>query len=436
MIQPTAPAPLPALGLPGDIALLPAGEPAEGLAFGALLALQSPAAVPSEAAEPPLPGAAILQSPAAAPGNILPVVLPEPASAVQPAEPPPTCPQPAATALALRTLKFEAKAGRVQPQPIDADPTVQPDEPAQSVEPAPEPQTLPLPQPDLQTKPVVPALSAVVLQQPPGVAELTPEPQSQGAQHRTIPTLPVSASIHAQAQMLRHVPVTAPLPVEPATQAGQPVPTPPAPAASLPAEAVRIDFALPRLAVAVARGRDELRPLAKLPAFAPAEAGAEALGPLASAPSALQAMPVSPAVSPAPLRPHDFAALIERIAVAREAAAPQAVSITVSHQDFGQVRLSFRPEEAGFNVAISSADPGFARAAAALPAPVLSLATSDQANMSQQQRNDGAPAQTGGQSQSRGGSADPRRDGQSQPHSNPAPRGHSGRAATRSGIFA
>ena len=47
-----------------------------------------------------------------------------------------------------------------------------------------------------------------------------------------------------------------------------------------------------------------------------------------------------------------------------EALAPQAVSITLAHQEFGAVRLQFRSEDTGLSVAMTSADPDFARAAA------------------------------------------------------------------------
>ena len=204
------------------------------------------------------------------------------------------------------------------------------------------------------------------------------------------------------------------------------------PPTAAPAEQIRAELALPRLIGPGALNRDEARPLAKLPELV-----------LPDAPGVLTGAPAQPQPAAAPqsaaiaqVRPHDFAALIERIAVAREAAAPQAVSITVTHQDFGPVRLSFRPDDAGLSVALSSADPGFARAAAAIPVPILPMTAADQAGLGQSQRSDSGAAQTGGQSHSRGGSGDPRRD--SQPHSqaNPGPRTSRDRSAPRTGIFA
>lgn len=441
MIQPAVPTPFPALSVLGEAPVLPASDGPDGADFGALLALQSVPTTPEGAGSAPQPTAATLTASVtlepATTGKILPLDLPEAANGPQPAKLPVSLPASAAAALGLHPAK----------------PATQPEKAAKSEPHAkkdrlPEPsaavgETAPLPE-----LPILAALPETAQQATPAAAPVIveaddkpntkPKPDheltGQGAAHRTIPTLPATASAQAQAQMQRHA-AQALAVVEPTMQTAQPVQQNPEPAAT-PAEQVRVELALPRIALAGALNRDEARPLAKLSDLALPDASS----PLAS--SSTQQQPASaqastPVVAPiAQVRPHDFAALIERIAVAREAAAPQAVSITVAHQDFGQVRLSFRPEDAGLSVAMSSADPGFARAAAAVPAPALSSTVSEQTGPGQNQRSDTSAAQTGGQSHSRGGSGDPRRDSQQQSPANPGPRSGRDRSASRTGIFA
>lgn len=72
-----------------------------------------------------------------------------------------------------------------------------------------------------------------------------------------------------------------------------------------------------------------------------------------------------------PERLHDFSALIDRLAAAREAAAPNSISISIPHADFGQVQLHFRHENGGLSVSLASADPAFAGIAAQAAPPVL-----------------------------------------------------------------
>jgi hypothetical protein len=97
---------------------------------------------------------------------------------------------------------------------------------------------------------------------------------------------------------------------------------------------------------------------------------------------------------------HDFAALVDRLIAARDAARPEAVSVAIQHAEFGAVSLHFSQDEAGLSVSMASADPGFARAVqAAIPAPGAapeSTGTGAQGEPQQQQafaRNDGAGAQ-------------------------------------------
>lgn len=163
-----------------------------------------------------------------------------------------------------------------------------------------------------------------------------------------------------------------------------------------PAEEVRLAIALPGIARLMAKTDEpELSaPQAELPFAVPAAPQGQ--------PSAAP-QPVGPAGA---LRPHDFAALIDRLAAARENAGPASVSVTVAHQEFGPVRLHFRPEEAGLSVALTSADPEFARAASASPAPVQPMQQSGaQSGLASDQRGAGDPAFHGGGAQPRGDGA-------------------------------
>lgn len=191
-----------------------------------------------------------------------------------------------------------------------------------------------------------------------------------------------------------------------------------------PAEEVRLAIALPRIAQLMTK-TDE--PELSLPLAEPTLA----------APAPLQGQPLTAPqpIGPAgTLRPHDFAALIDRLSAAREGAGPAAVSVTVAHQDFGPVRLHFRPEEAGLSVALTSADPEFARAAAAA-APILPVQQGGaSAGLASGQHGAGDPAFQGGGAQSRGDGS-PRQHGSQQAASNHAAPGQPEPSAHH-GIFA
>jgi hypothetical protein len=65
----------------------------------------------------------------------------------------------------------------------------------------------------------------------------------------------------------------------------------------------------------------------------------------------------------------DFAALVERLVEARNAAAPASTHASITHAEFGQVSLHFQQDGNDLKVGMSSADPGFAAAVqAAMPA--------------------------------------------------------------------
>ena len=210
--------------------------------------------------------------------------------------------------------------------------------------------------------------------------------------------------------------------------AQQPKPTP---VRLIPAAEVRIELAFPRLAVAAALPKSE----ANLALGLADDAAPEFSHQSPAFPTQPQAF--VPAAAAPQVRPHDFAALIDRLTLARDVANPQAISMTVVHQDFGAVRLNFRAEDAGLAVVMSNADPEFARAAASTPAPVVPATPSEQ-TASSQSRSDNAPAQSGqsgdfGQSREQ---ASQRRDDRGQPLSNPSPRAEQNRSGRRSGIFA
>ena len=62
----------------------------------------------------------------------------------------------------------------------------------------------------------------------------------------------------------------------------------------------------------------------------------------------------------------DFATLVDNLARAREEASPRAVTASINHAEFGHVTLRFdQSEDRGMSVAMSSVDPGFARAVSA-----------------------------------------------------------------------
>lgn len=78
----------------------------------------------------------------------------------------------------------------------------------------------------------------------------------------------------------------------------------------------------------------------------------------------------SPDGAEQPIRPHDFATLVERLAEARETARGGVAELAVNHADFGKVSMSFRHDEGiGLTVGLSASDPEFAQAvSAAMPA--------------------------------------------------------------------
>ena len=449
MTQPVAPAPSIALSLPGGTMLMANGNAGPSADFSAVMAIQADEPSRAGLKEALLSAAPVLTAEAASTGKILPPVLPQsPVVLEDPVDPAKSTPAAAAFQMVRlepvvgkhgKAAKTDATAksaaaglaseGLIEAAASTRDTMLAAAAPSTDL-------AVALAQPTAETAPSAPITAPVAVGKP--AQDSTTDPKAdhakfgQGAVHRTVPTQPASASSTAQAQMQRHAAATPPTQPEPEPPAVQPAAT--GVTALVPAEEVRVEVALPRLALAGVLTRDDTRANTRLPDLAlPDAAGPLGAGPVPAPVPGGGAVPAAPIPQ---VRPHDFAALIERIAVARDAAASQAVSITVAHQDFGPVRLNFWPEDSGLSIAMSSADPGFARAAAAAPAPVLPVTSSEQAQLSQHQRSENGAAQAGGQSQSqsRGSSPDLRRDGQPQP--NPAPRRNHSNPAPRTGIFA
>lgn len=96
-------------------------------------------------------------------------------------------------------------------------------------------------------------------------------------------------------------------------------------------------------------------------------------------------------------RPLDFAALVDRLAAAREAAQPQTVSIALPHAEFGRIALRFHHDDSGLAVSMASPDPEFARAAAQALPPVSQTSASESFTASSQQQS-GTSAERGASS--------------------------------------
>ena len=139
---------------------------------------------------------------------------------------------------------------------------------------------------------------------------------------------------------------------------------------------------------------------------------------------ALPAEPISTTSSVAAIRPLDFAALVDRLTQAREAAGPQSVSFAVNHDEFGKVSLRFHHDDAGLSVAMTSPDPDFARAVSATIPPERAVTGEQQQAVSQGQssRNEAGNSETPGQP--RNGANPEHRDGRGLPRPNPSQSRH------------
>ena len=466
-LQLSSPVAMPGAVLPGE-----AGQALEGADFAALLA-QS--ALPVTLPEAPQPGPAVADATltnfapmatepasepaepaiaAARPGKILPVNLPvnlpltaqaapgqdeAPTGKTEPDRPHDL--RPVAQPLPLTAQAGKSRAAVLRAQAGDKAPIkdAEPEAalPAATLEPAlalaiaPPPALPDMVQSPLQTLP--PAAQQAVPAHPAPAAQTAAAAEPVLARSAPLAAA-VAPVIRALTDQIQPQQGTAPqaAPQIPAAPTTAPLAAPAPP----PLTQVRLDVSLP----------EPLRP-ARLAAARAAPVPIAALGDerdtaanavLAPGPVAAPPITVS-AAAPAPLqRPHDFSALIDRLAAAREAAAPQSVSISLPHADFGRVQLHFRSEDGALAVSLASADPDFARIAAQAAPPVLAVSEARGADHAPGQgsaRSDGQAASASGHGNQRG-QTDERR-GERQGRFEQLPRSASPeKGRGRSGIFA
>lgn len=475
MIQPSVLALPTATSLPGSALPPSPGAGPEGPDFGAFLALEAspegeavvaPPQTDASIVPPQLPALpstlpATLAAPLPDGGKILPpALLPEPV--VQPPAVRPAQSAARSTVAARLTLPASRPAASTPdeaepaaPQPHDTDETASVAEPSPvlapplHIQPAPTitvPTNAPLP---AAAAPLAGAPSTATPSTPATV--LTPAAPPASPAGEELPPAPASLpgvlvesrspapSVSPRTPMATTVAIAPRLPPE-ARNGAEPALAPqPERTVQAPQQGPAIPPAT--LAIPVSRLLQAPNALAPRPAIDPDPelAGmAEILPAPAAAPSPAAAVQpqTAPLVEPAPLpRPHDFAALVDRLVAAREAAQPHAASISLAHGDFGPVHLRFSHDDTGLSVTMASANPDFARAAAvALPVAAASDASGQQTFGASRQPSaqGGAESQTGGQS---GNSARhderPAQSGQTL-RQRPAPRDPSQRA----GIFA
>ena len=484
-VNPTTAATLPA---PGDALMQVGTDGAAGPDFGALLAQSASAA---KLGEPPLvdasaiPAATLALSPALPPelpvaatsGNILPLALAT--IATDPAAPTPVFATPLNTALPDQPAPPAVAAIKPSIAPDSADPAKAAKLPATeqhallrktqhgkdsaqlkaapATEQSHKVEDTALPEPtEIAAVPATPNAAIIAVPSQPAVtatpttpeparsdpaalrpdsakplpgpkpANLQPEPASQAYAH---------ASPHAA--FLRSGATPVPPSEQLAQTQSQTQPPEPRTAASL-----RVEIALPVPAALTAK------PIEKVTAALRSRAAATAELLISAMPSALSG-PVQPTQLTAPLlsaslRPLDFTALVDRLMAAREAVRSPGALLTVAHAEFGPVELRFRHDARGLAVSLTSADPDFARIAAAATPPQVQLSTTQfgPAEPSQPgargdgQLSSGQSATSGfANSNSRGQQSERR--GDTMPQSNPHPRETShGAAVRRSGIFA
>lgn len=426
-------------------------------------------ALPAIVAEPPT-----TQLPAAATGKSLPPVLPQVAAPValaatlpvrsissadeQPelAVAAPTAPLPAApparprrsakaapTAARAPAAQIGDKANRASPANIAAVADTLP-ETSQPVSPAPAPES----QPELPVSPTSqphspggvahPALAALPLQTPqtlpgqparadlriPPAVPVTPEPAPQAVEHAA-----------PQAAFLRAA-MLPPVPTPPSQPAPPPEPAPePAPQAARTPILLHVEIAQPGALDPALKPVEKLLPVARQVASSQPAPAAITLANAAAPQLQAATAAIAPQLSASP-RPHDFAALVDRLVAAREAVQPQGATLTVAHAEFGPVELRFRHEAHGLAVSLVSADPDFARAAAANPPVNLTVGNTATAAAAPAPTRDSAGSTGGSASGQPRGQQNERRDGPDQQSRHSPHRATTRDTAQRSGIFA
>ena len=488
MIQSPTLIPATLLAPPGEAALTANGEIAKGADFGALLAISVAPIVTAVPAAEPAPVAATLAMPSpdippspATSGNVLPVSLPQTNAETENRPLPTILPAQvvnAAGALPTTLVASLAPTGRDEPE-------IKPDQAAPMLEPAAKPKAQRGNHKLISTETRIPsapiarktayaataepeATDAPVAGQPItqvalALAEPGPElPQSLRANSTSPKSNPGPAYPSVVPTGVQPGPdVTAPPPLHPAPQPQpqsqphaqaafehaapqaaflrastvptepQPIPEQPAAGAAAPARPLRIEIALPPQIAAVTRS---VTPVA-LRQLAQTERESIAAPIFAGGSPAPQ---IAPQLAPqsAPLdRPQDFTALLDRLIAAREAAAPQRVSVTLPHAEFGPVHLRFRQEDGALAISMTSADPEFARAASLAAPPAVPTAEARAGSGSASHSENSANAPSTGSGQPRGQAAERRADQPSR--DNPSPRtAGPDKPARRNGIFA
>ena len=459
-LQLTSPVTPPGAVLPGD-----GGEMPEGADFAALLA-QS--AVPAALTEAPQPGLAVADPAiatqiaiaaepaivAAKPGKILPLDLPLAASGKEKAEtgqaeaphPHGQRPVPHSLPLTAQAVKLRAAAQRAnagsKELAKDAEPELQQlaalIDPAQALAIAPPPG---LPEAVQQIAPALPQVAQPAIPATPA-APAESAAAAQPALARSVPPEAAAPVIRALSNQAEPQQGAAPQPAAPHIPVAR-VPegqVPTAVPATPPLTQVQLDVTPPEVLrparVQPARGAPLLAATLGDELEAPGTAIA-ASAPVSTTPTLFSAAALAPLD-----RPYDFSALIDRLAAAREAAAPHSVSISLPHAEFGRVQLNFRSEDGALAVSMASADPDFARIAAQTAPPVLALGDARSADHAPGQvsaRSEGQSASASQQGSQRGQSEERRgeRRGELEARFEHLPRSaSSAKGRGRSGIFA
>lgn len=248
----------------------------------------------------------------------------------------------------------------------------------------------------------------------PGVSSATapditpkPEPIAQNPAPAAKPELATNAAVIAlaQAAVIELEPATKPvLPQEtaasiaPAATVATQLQARPAPAARAGAKAQ--DPAIePQIAAMPVEAGKDIADQAALPELpeemaSPVSARAADAAPAQDAAPAARAEPRAERV--------DFATLVETLNRAREEASPGTVRVSLSHADFGRVSMRFEQDDKGLSVAMSSADPGFARAVTASNEAASTATSTDTPRGQSSQANTGNSAQGDGRAQGEG----------------------------------
>ncbi|MGB7655492.1 MAG: hypothetical protein WBL74_08425, partial [Novosphingobium sp.] len=406
-------------------------------------------AVVDPALTPPVPITAEPAITAATPGKILPVALP---LAVSGQDKPETdqaeAPNPRAQHPVTHSLPLTAQTGKLRAAAQRANAG----DKASAKDAEPEP---------LQLAALIDPAQALAIAPPPGLPEsvehVTPAlPQTAQLATPAIPATPAESAAAAQPALARTLLPDAAAPVvrvlsnqaEPQQSTAPQVPVAQVPAGQVataapappPLTQVRLDVALPEV---LRPARVQPARAAPLLAAMPGDELEAPGGAIAASAPVAAAPPVFSSAAPAPLdRPHDFSALIDRLAAAREATAPHSISISLPHAEFGRVQLHFRSEDGALAVSLASADPDFARIAAQAAPPVLALAEARSADHAPGQglaRGEGQAASASQQGSQRGQSEERRSagHGEAEARFDHLPRSaSSAKGRGRSGIFA